>query len=402
MVTSQKILEKGMGNRGSKSTVLVRKLYTVVKEQRVDGSYIGLVTNPILRYTLRGFERISWYGIPSKQILIKRYYTTNVSNINLDSELSSINGRGASNPYTSLGIQKSFKLNPRFITGFTDGDGSFTVSTSKKKSGTGWKIHPVFTIGLDIKYLDILVQFKAFFNTGKIYKSKRGIVYYTIASTKDLIKHLLPHFDKYPLASFKLKDYLVFKRILLLMEKGEHKSLPGLLKIFSQRANLNKGLPKVIEEEFPDLKAAVLPEFKLAPFINPDWLAGFLTAEASFFISLYPSKDRKVGYAVSLIFSLSQHAKDLDLLKRIADYLGCGVVRKHKTRGTVELVITKSEDLNQKLIPFLSKHTLSGVKLLDFERFKKASILINSKAHLTPEGINLIKDIKDSMYNREL
>jgi hypothetical protein len=105
---------------------------------------------------------------------------------------------------------------------------------------------------------------------------------------------------------------------------------------------------------------------------------------------------------VSLIFSLSQHAKDLDLLKRIADYLGCGVVRKHKTRGTVELVITKSEDLNQKLIPFLSKHTLSGVKLLDFERFKKASILINSKAHLTPEGINLIKDIKDSMYNREL
>jgi hypothetical protein len=54
------------------------------------------------------------------------------------------------------------------------------------------------------------------------------------------------------------------------MEKGEHKSLPGLLKIFSQRANLNKGLPKVIEEEFPDLKAAVLPEFKLAPFINPD------------------------------------------------------------------------------------------------------------------------------------
>jgi hypothetical protein len=56
MVTSQKILEKGMGNRGSKSTVFKN---TVVKEQRVYGSCIGLVTNPILRCTLRGFERIS-------------------------------------------------------------------------------------------------------------------------------------------------------------------------------------------------------------------------------------------------------------------------------------------------------------------------------------------------------
>jgi hypothetical protein len=54
------------------------------------------------------------------------------------------------------------------------------------------------------------------------------------------------------------------------MEKGEHKSLPGLLKIFTQRANLNKGLPKVIEEEYPDLKPAAIPEFKIAPYINPD------------------------------------------------------------------------------------------------------------------------------------
>ncbi|CAF3448419.1 unnamed protein product [Fusarium graminearum] len=92
---------------------------------------------------------------------------------------------------------------------------------------------------------------------------------------------------------------------------------------------------------------------------------------------------------------LSQHAKDLDLLKRIADSLECGIVRKHKSREAVELVITKSEDINQKLTPLLSKHTLSGVKLLDFERFKKASILINSKAHLTSEGAVLLMSTND-------
>lgn len=30
-----------------------------------------------------------------------------------------------------------FSLNPGFVTGFVDGDGSFTVSIAKKKSGTG-------------------------------------------------------------------------------------------------------------------------------------------------------------------------------------------------------------------------------------------------------------------------
>ena len=385
------VLEKEIGDRGSKSTTFKN---AVVKEQRVDGSYMGVlfVNHPMLRYTLRGFERITYYnGIPSNQILIKRYYTTKDSSINPASELSSTRPN-----------KESFNLNPWFITGFTDGDGSFSVSITKKKSGTGWKIQPVFSIGLDIKDLDILVQFKTFFNAGKIYTSKRGIVYFTIGSTKDLIKHVLPHFDKYPLLSLKLKYYLVFKEILLLMEKGEHNSLPGLLKIFSLRANLNKGLPKVVVNEYPDLKPANVPKFKTASTLNPNWLAGFISAEASFFISLYPNKNRKAGYAVSLSFSLSQHLKDICLLERIANYLGCGIVKKHGTRESAELVITPAEDINQKLIPLLSKHTLSGVKLLDFERFKKVALLIESKSHLKPEGVKLIKDIKDAMYKREL
>jgi hypothetical protein len=53
MVTSQKIYEKEMGNRGSKSAILN---YIGVKEQRVDGSLCGN-TLPHIRCTLAGFER---------------------------------------------------------------------------------------------------------------------------------------------------------------------------------------------------------------------------------------------------------------------------------------------------------------------------------------------------------
>ena len=85
------------------------------------------------------------------------------------------------------------------------------------------------------------------------------------------------------------------------------------------------------------------------------------------------NEKRKAGYAVSLVFSLSQHIKDLELLERLAKYLGCGIIRKAPNRETAEWIVTKSDDINQNLIPFLTKYTLSGVKVLDFERFKKAS-----------------------------
>jgi hypothetical protein len=91
----------------------------------------------------------------------------------------------------------------------------------------------MFTIGLDQKDLDLLVQTKAwiFFNTGNRY-STRGIVYYTVGSVKDIVKYIIPHFDKFPLVTQKLKDFTLFKQIVLLMEKGEDNTLPGLLKVF--------------------------------------------------------------------------------------------------------------------------------------------------------------------------
>ena len=183
------------------------------------------------------------------------------------------------------------------------------------------------------------------------------------------------------------------------MEKGEHNSLPGLLKIFSLRAILNKGLPDIIKTEYPDIIPANVPEVKIPLDLNPHWLSGFITAEGSFFISIYSNKDRKVGYAISLVFSLSQHIKDIELLEIFVEYISCGVVRKSNTRGIAEWIITKSEDLNKKLIPFLTKYTLS-CKTIRF-RFKKASLLIENNMHLTPDGVKLIKDIKDAaMYTR--
>ena len=72
MVINPKMSESEMGYRGYKSVFK----NNIVKEQRVDGSYFGLKSK--LRYTLMGFERNYQIKIPSKQIINKRFYSSDV------------------------------------------------------------------------------------------------------------------------------------------------------------------------------------------------------------------------------------------------------------------------------------------------------------------------------------
>ena len=73
-VTSHKMNESEMGNRGSKSENLnLQPKGISVKEQRVDGSYFGIY--PKLRCTLMGFERNYQFKIPSKQFN-KKFFST--------------------------------------------------------------------------------------------------------------------------------------------------------------------------------------------------------------------------------------------------------------------------------------------------------------------------------------
>jgi hypothetical protein len=72
MVISQKIDEKKMEYRGSKSD-----LNKSVKEQRVDGSWFLnkiAVPNRNLRFTLMGLERGYLVKIPSKQFNISFFF----------------------------------------------------------------------------------------------------------------------------------------------------------------------------------------------------------------------------------------------------------------------------------------------------------------------------------------
>jgi len=62
-------------------------------------------------------------------------------------------------------------------------------------------------------------------------------------------------------------------------------------------------------------------------------------------------KTYKIGYQVSLKFSMGQHSRDQQLLQNFISYLGCG--RLSIKANLVEFVVDKFSDINEKIIPFL-------------------------------------------------
>jgi len=135
MVTSQKMIENEQGHRGSKSYFQIpQPIEIYVKEQRVDGSYFGSVSNPRLRCTLTGGKSRYHIKIPSKQLnpacftVVKRtFYTLPILHLN-DKQM--------------LGQGRNV-LNPWFFSGFTDAEGCFSIGIRPDaKLKIKWRVAP--------------------------------------------------------------------------------------------------------------------------------------------------------------------------------------------------------------------------------------------------------------------
>lgn len=101
---------------------------------------------------------------------------------------------------------------------------------------------------------------------------------------------------------------------------------------------------------------------------------------------------------MKLVFQLTQHSRDYELMKSLIKNLESGYISKAKTRpNELNYVVTKFYDIINKIIPFFQKHPIYGVKALDFADFCRAVELMKEKKHLTPEGLKEIRQIKARM-----
>jgi len=188
-----------------------------------------------------------------------------------------------------------------------------------------------------------------------------------------------------------------------LIKNKQHLTKEGLSKIVAIKASMNLGLSDKLKAAFPNIIPVDRPFFIEQAIPDPNWIAGFTSAEGCFYIRLTKSKSHLTGFQVLLIFYLTQHHRDRELMKRLVSYFECGrySLRKNKLAGDFE--VKKFSDIIQKIIPLFSKYPIEGVKHQDFLDFCFVAELIKKKAHLTNEGIEEIRKIKSRMnINRSI
>jgi len=323
-----------------------------------------------------GFERNYQVKIPFNQIL-QRGYSTSSNDNNV--------------------------LTPWSVTGFTDAEGSFIVRVRKNaRYRSGYNVVPVFSIALHKKDLNLLRSIKSFFGeAGHIWKDSNLSMYkYRIESLKQINHWILPHFDKYSLITQKQSDYMLFRKVVELVNAKKHLKVDNLQEFVSIRAVLNKGLSDYEISKF-NVKPVniVKPVISAVKTFNPYWIAGFVSGDGCFMIKIRKTNNTITKHQVVLAFKITQHSKDKDLMENLISYFNCGVLEKYSKTPAFDLSVYKFIDNYEKILPFFNKYDIIGCKYKDFKCWANVAELIKQKKHLEPSGLKKIIELRANMNN---
>lgn len=120
-----------------------------------------------------------------------------------------------------------------YISGYTDGEGCFSVSFLKRKKLTiGIETRASFSVSQNEDRSEVLYLMQDYFQCGHMrrdYSDKT--LKYEVRKFDDLLTKVIPHFRKYPMLSGKQKDFEIFAQVCELMKDGKHHTKTGVRQI---------------------------------------------------------------------------------------------------------------------------------------------------------------------------
>ena len=125
---------------------------------------------------------------------------------------------------------------------------------------------------------------------------------------------------------------------------------------------------------------------------NNYWLAGFCDADASFQVKIIPRLNH-IKHEIRLSLQIDQ--KERFILDKILTEFG-GNIGHHKTKNTF-YYSSVSFGVAYKFINYFRKYHLLSYKYINYLKWSKVYEQIESKKHLTSEGIQRIIALKNSM-----
>ena len=132
-------------------------------------------------------------------------------------------------------------LDPWYVTGLSEGEASFSVSFNYRERVTvKIETRPFFSLTLNKRDLDLLKKIREFFLCGGIRFSRSDNTYkYEVRSLEELLRRIIPHFERYPLQGGKKEDFERFKKICQMMKANLHLSPKYIVEIINLAFEMN-------------------------------------------------------------------------------------------------------------------------------------------------------------------
>ena len=133
-------------------------------------------------------------------------------------------------------------LDAQWIVGFVDGEGCFHIGIAKHDGmKAGYQVLPEFTVVQHERDVQVLHALKKHFGCGVVRKNHGDRMCYRVRDRSHLMERIIPFFLKHQLKSKKRVDFLKFRRVVRMMEAGEHLTEEGLEAIRAIAGQMNRG-----------------------------------------------------------------------------------------------------------------------------------------------------------------
>lgn len=205
----------------------------------------------------------------------------------------------------------------------------------------------------------------------------RNEVNFIVSSLEEITNVIIPLFDKHPVRDGKYRSYLVFKKVVEMMNRKEHTTLQGFMTILelsyfthntSNRTleskqeiltNLKNKFKVLISEE--TLLNSLENSFSAIP-LDKEFVRGLVDGDGSFNFSFKSSRRRLVPN-----FTVTMGKGDEQVLHDLVKFFDCGKVYPRalptaRPSQSSRFQIENVDDLLQKVCPFFETNSLITTK----------------------------------------